>query len=458
MTENTIEALRIQQVGLEAVAAQGTLTMDTQPTAEDTVVVGGVTYTWKASGAVSGEINVGLDNAAAQANFVAAVNGTDGIQDGANPSVSAAAFVADDCVLTARIPGPAGNSIATTETFSAGTNVFDAATLGTTTAGAHARGTPVVATTRLAVEQLEWGDDDETIYRPKVANGLLMRNRGRGAAVQHGTRFSLPDQAAIWEQLPLWLAMVVSGAPVVTGPLGGPYVFTYTSDPTENPSPLAATLQRRFTNGLGNDIDERAAYALLSSFGLSFAANEHLRLNGAGFARAFASSAITSGLTLPDFEVLVSALSTVYIDDTWATVGDTLLAEQVIGWRWTMSPGVFPRPTAEGRTTLDFTKHQVNGENRTLGLELTCLLDPTTYAAEQTKANTAATRAVRVRVTGSDGRQLDIDMLMQHAKPGLWAPGVDEGQDTVTFTLEEATDFTNFLAVGLTLPETFDIA
>jgi hypothetical protein len=41
-------------------------------------------------------------------------------------------------VFTANVKGTAGNSLATTETYTAGTNVFDAATLGTTTAGVDA--------------------------------------------------------------------------------------------------------------------------------------------------------------------------------------------------------------------------------------------------------------------------------------------------------------------------------
>jgi hypothetical protein len=156
---------------------------------------------------------------------------------------------------------------------------------------------------------------------------------------------------------------------------------------------------------------------------------------------------------LPSFEVGVSALTSIYADDTFGAVGGTQLTNQVIGWNLGIKPGVFPRYTAEGRTALDFTKHQINGDERMLSLELTCLLDPTTYAAEQTKANAGSLRAIRVHVTGSGGRVLNIDMLMQHSKAGLWAPGVDAGQDVLTFNLEEATDATNFLVVSLTLPD-----
>lgn len=132
-------AIGVDVSGGSTVKSQGTLTMDTQPTPTDTVTIGvgagEKVYTWVASGAASeGEINVGADLAAAKVNFVAAVNGTDGWNT-AHTQVTAAAFSGDDCVLTAIKGGTFGDTIATTETFTEGTNVFDDATLGTTTAG-----------------------------------------------------------------------------------------------------------------------------------------------------------------------------------------------------------------------------------------------------------------------------------------------------------------------------------
>lgn len=125
-------------VDIEASAtkSQGTLTVDTQPTAADTMTIGAKVYTFTADGtaAADGDIDVGTDLADAKLNIVAAINGTDGINT-AHTSVSAAAFATNDCVITALIGGVAGDSIATTETFTAVSNVFDAATLGTTTAG-----------------------------------------------------------------------------------------------------------------------------------------------------------------------------------------------------------------------------------------------------------------------------------------------------------------------------------
>lgn len=121
---------------VNAVASQGTLTMDTQPTAGDTMTIGSKVYTFTADETADedGEIDVGADLADCKTLVVAAINGTDGINT-AHTQVTAAAFVGNDMVITASTKGVAGDLIATTETFTAGTNVFDDVTLGTTTAG-----------------------------------------------------------------------------------------------------------------------------------------------------------------------------------------------------------------------------------------------------------------------------------------------------------------------------------
>ena len=119
-----------------ATKAQGTLSMATQPTSGDTITIGEKVYTFVPDGTenADGEVSVGENIAGAQANLVAAINGTDGINT-AHTLVTAADFETDACVLTAIIGGTAGNDIATTETFTDETDAFDATKLGTTTAG-----------------------------------------------------------------------------------------------------------------------------------------------------------------------------------------------------------------------------------------------------------------------------------------------------------------------------------
>jgi hypothetical protein len=111
--------------------ASNTLTVDTQPTSGNTMTIGGKVYTFVPNNTdtADGEISIGTDLASAQAAIVAAINGTDEFNE-PNMLVSAGEFASDDCVITALIGGTSGNAIGTVETFTALTNVFSAATLG----------------------------------------------------------------------------------------------------------------------------------------------------------------------------------------------------------------------------------------------------------------------------------------------------------------------------------------
>lgn len=114
-----------------ATKATVNLTIDTQPTSGDTMTIGTKVYTFVPDGTdtADGEVSRGTDLATAQANIVAAINGTDEFNV-AHPLVTAAAFAGNVCAITALIGGTAGNAIASTEAFTAGTNVFSGATLG----------------------------------------------------------------------------------------------------------------------------------------------------------------------------------------------------------------------------------------------------------------------------------------------------------------------------------------
>lgn len=112
----------------------GTLTVAAQPTSGDTMTIGNKVYTFRATADEDGEIAIGGSLGATQTNIRAAINGTDSINT-AHTQVTAAAFATNASVITARYTGTWANSLATTETFTSGSNVFDAATLGTTTAG-----------------------------------------------------------------------------------------------------------------------------------------------------------------------------------------------------------------------------------------------------------------------------------------------------------------------------------
>jgi len=136
--------------GSAGVKAQGTLTIAEPVTDTDPMVINGQTFTFVAAltGAAN-EIFIGANEAATKlacnAAFVDRDNGgvLHSVSDAVYTAmgVTAIDFAGDDMVFTAVDEGTYGNSIATTETFTHGDNVFDAATLGTTTAGVDHAGT-----------------------------------------------------------------------------------------------------------------------------------------------------------------------------------------------------------------------------------------------------------------------------------------------------------------------------
>ena len=453
MTANTIEGLRINQWGVEGVAATATLTIGIIPTAGKTLIVGGRTYTFRAAvdTDAAGEVSIGANVAAAQANLRAAING-DALNP-ANEAVSCAAFAGNAAVLTARLPGTTGNSLAVTGTYTDDVGNSCTAFSG----GSAALGTGVAATSKIAIEKLEWGDDDENLFRPSIANGFLIRNRGTAVATQHGTRFSFSDQPLVWSQIMHWLSMGFKGGVVPVFVAGSPdvYRWTFTRSPSANPLPQSFTLERQYSNGEGDVIDQECTYAMLSKIGFSYAENEHLRISGEGFARKFSDTTLTAALSLPTIDIGVSALSKVYLDTAWGSLGGTLLSEQVVGWEYEFGTGFFPLYTAEGRTDLDFTKAQPNAQEVMASLKLTLLLDPTTYAAEAAAAAAGTNRFIQILVTGSGGRSMKINTVMQHSKPTLFKIGEQDGQDVVELELEEATDETNFAQIIVDHPSVY---
>jgi hypothetical protein len=112
----------------DATAGVGTLTVDGIPTNNDTVTIGATVYTYKTAPAASYELALGADAEEAIDNLVEAING-DLFGTDAHPDVTAAKATAATMTVTAKVPGVAGNSIATTETFTEAGSVWDAVVL-----------------------------------------------------------------------------------------------------------------------------------------------------------------------------------------------------------------------------------------------------------------------------------------------------------------------------------------
>lgn len=119
-------------IGASTVKATDNLTVDTNPIAGDTMTIGTKVYTFVPLGTANadGEIDIAALLASTQVNIIAAIKGND--HNNPHPLVTCgAAFVADALAITALVGGVTGNDIATTENFTAGSNVFSAVKLAT---------------------------------------------------------------------------------------------------------------------------------------------------------------------------------------------------------------------------------------------------------------------------------------------------------------------------------------
>lgn len=126
---NAVLPKPIAAAPVNAVAATRVLNMATQPTAGDTITIGSRTYTFRAAGTAdeAGEVNLGANVAATKPLLVAAINGD--ANNSAHPDVTAAAFISNAMTITAKRKGAAANAIATTETFTDGTDAWAGATM-----------------------------------------------------------------------------------------------------------------------------------------------------------------------------------------------------------------------------------------------------------------------------------------------------------------------------------------
>lgn len=182
---------------LTADAATGTLTFVANPSNNDTVTIGSKTYTFKTSltaSTTANEVLIGADASASLDNLIAAITGGAGSGTAygsdtvASTQVTAAAGAGDTMTVTALTAGAAGNSIATTETFTNAGNVFAAATL---TGGADADAyvepsadTPVNATNNVGTITRDGATMSEKFKKLtlQIANNL----RGRDAIGTEG--------------------------------------------------------------------------------------------------------------------------------------------------------------------------------------------------------------------------------------------------------------------------------
>ncbi|HYD83784.1 MAG TPA: hypothetical protein VEA63_07015 [Opitutus sp.] len=300
-------------------------------------------------------------------------------------------------------------------------------------------GTPVAATRKFSLENLDWTPQDE-VYRPRFANGVLLDNRGGETVISRGSEFT-GEGPVIPDELHRWASMCIA-ADVITG--SGPYTHTFTRNPVANPTLKTWTLERRLSDG-SNAIDNEWSHALLRSLTISAAMDAPLRLSFAGIARRVLDSTLTAALSQVTTEILPSSLSTVFIDPAWADLGETQVTQQVLSFSVTFRSGINPVKTADGRTDLDFGIVTVNDEEVGIDISMRLMVkaDSGQYATEKTAAEAQSLRAVRIAVAGAGDTEITIDALCKHVAGSLFKVDEQDGYEVFDMNLVSSTDLTN---------------
>lgn len=441
MVQSAITDLRKFQWGMQADYATGSVTMDTQPTAGDTLTIGDQVYTFRdaVDVDVAGEVSRGTNIATAQAALVDAIN--NGVTVGGvlltprNAKARVTAFVADVMPVIARQGGVAGNSVGLAETFTAGTNIVSGANLagGAVDADDAVPATSVIITNNIDIEP------NGQVYHPELLRGLIQRYKGGEIVTQRGIKWTMPDTLAIYEQLPNWASYGIKGKVAATGT--GPYVFTFERDPTADPDIDAFTLERQM-KAFGGVVDEEYPYCFVSRITWKGGQNQPVMVNIEGFGRDRQDSTFTPSLEAPPFVGLLASSSKLYIEDDWASLASPTQVEgQVVSWEVGFMTGYMPLYLADGNANLDWTRPVISSENTQIYAKVTLLVAPSAqYEIEQAAAKNQTLRALRIETNGPDGRQAYWDAIVKHENSDLTKIGSFEGQEMVEMSFVESTD------------------
>lgn len=300
-------------------------------------------------------------------------------------------------------------------------------------------GTDLACTSKVITERFNPTPGSPEAYRPALARGLLLANRGGESVIQRGTQWTLEGPLTYEQAQHLFCGTIENDA----APTGvGPYVWTHTRNPANIPTLATFTFERRETDG-ATPVDQAWHYGVFESLEFTFGLNEVWRYNATGFARRVQTEAQTAALSLPSHEVATTPKTKVYIDSTWAGVGTTQVQGQLLGGRVRFGSGAAPLFTLDGRSDQDFNSHAFASSRVTCEVELRMLLGAQ-YTTEKAAAEAMTLRAMRIQIDGSDAtRQIRMDMLLKYRVPELFAFEYDDEQIIAVLDLVGSTDGTN---------------
>lgn len=277
----------------------------------------------------------------------------------------------------------------------------------------------------------------DEVYRPELIQGLLLENPGNEQVIKRWSEITISGPLS-YEQAQNLFAGVLGNDAAPTG--AGPYTWELVRDPTGVPSVATYTIERRITDG-STPIQQAWHYCVIRELTINFADGEPVTYSATLFGRRVQTETLTAAQTLPTPEWMPLGVGKMWIDSTWAGLGTTVVATQVLAGSVTFRTGLAPVWTLDQRSDLDYSAVS----NGRLGIEANITAKVgAQFATEKSAAEAQTLRAVRLQFDGSSSRQLLLDLLLKHANGSLFEFGVDDqGDHNVAMPMVGSTDKTN---------------
>lgn len=181
-------------------------------------------------------------------------------------------------------------------------------------------------------------------------------------------------------------------------------------------------------------------YMLTRQFQISIVRNQMAKLSWSMFGRAEQTSTVTASLAALTLERVPSNLFKIWIDTSWAALGSTQKTGMLREATLTVTTGLEPEHTLDGRTDFDMVQPMYQQASATLA---TKFLHNADAATEIGNWRTGTRRFVRLKAdngaASTANRAITVDVSVRLL---AWEFGDEDGQEIVNATWEMVYDTT----------------
>jgi len=170
------------------------------------------------------------------------------------------------------------------------------------------------------------------------------------------------------------------------------YTWTFT------PSLIAAAGQNAYTIEYGDNVQAyEVEYGMVSSIEVSGAPDEALKVTAEMFGRQMTACTFTTDLTFPTVEPALFNRGKLYIDDAWASIGDTQKSATLVDFTLRFDTGLAPLKAADGNLYFSIVAEKVRG----VELDMTIHWNDTVSTTERAAWAAQTKRALRLEFEGT---------------------------------------------------------